>query len=120
MASVDEAFAARFNALAITAGFEGSPHIDRQNVGPFYGIALGDFPEGQGGIMVECSARVVAVVNTRNRLGKVDGRYPHWVAPYDKDAFSRFSVIFYQTAGEVTPVGPAVFSECKVKITRGQ
>ena len=44
---------------------------------PFYGLALGSFTEGQGGIMVECSARVVAHVNTRNRLGKVDGRYPH-------------------------------------------
>ena len=51
-------------------------------VGPFYGLALGDYADGTGGICVECSARVVAEVNTKNRLGKVDGRYPHWVAPY--------------------------------------
>eukprot|EP00277_Geminigera_cryophila_P036293 CAMPEP_0173090492 /NCGR_PEP_ID=MMETSP1102-20130122/26948_1 /TAXON_ID=49646 /ORGANISM="Geminigera sp., Strain Caron Lab Isolate" /LENGTH=32 /DNA_ID= /DNA_START= /DNA_END= /DNA_ORIENTATION= len=29
----------------------------------------------------------VAQVNTKNRLGKVDGRYPHWVAPYDHDQY---------------------------------
>ena len=33
---------------------------------------------------MECSARVVAVVDTKDRLGKVDGRYPHWVAPYNR------------------------------------
>ena len=109
MAQVDADFASRFTALAVTHGFRGSPHIDKQNVGPFYGLALGDFEDGTGGICVECSARVVAQVNTRNRLGKVDGRYPHWVAPYDT-ARERFSLIYYQTAGEVLPVGPAIFT----------
>eukprot|EP01048_Picozoa_sp_COSAG05_P006275 COSAG05_NODE_400_length_10261_cov_477.765499_3_plen_94_part_00 len=42
----------------------GSPHIDKQNIGPFYGLALGDFPAGQGGIRVECSARQVAEVGS--------------------------------------------------------
>merc|ERR1712232_392771 len=84
MAEVDPEFSSKFSALAVTCGFKGSPHIDKQNVGPFYGLALDNFPEGQGGIRVECSARVVADVNTRNRLGKVDGRYPHWVAPWDE------------------------------------
>ena len=46
--------------------------------------------------MVECSARVVAHVNTKNRLGRVDGRYPHWVAPYDERK-DRYSLIFYLT-----------------------
>ena len=49
-------------------------------------------------------------VNTKDRFGKVDGRFPHWVAPYD-EACERFSLIFYQTEGEVTPKGPAVFGE---------
>ena len=30
-----------------------------------------------GGICVKCSARVVAVMNTHNRIGRVDARYPH-------------------------------------------
>jgi hypothetical protein len=108
MASVDPAFASKYTALAVTHGFQGSPHIDRQNVGPFYGMALGDFEEGTGEIMVECSARVVARVNTKNRLAAVDGRYPHWVGDYDLTK-ERFSLIYYRTAGDLQAVGPAVF-----------
>ena len=33
-----------------------------QNVGPFYGLSMGDFADGQGGIRVECSPRIVAEV----------------------------------------------------------
>ena len=80
MASVDDEFASKYSALAVTHNFQGSPHIDRQNIGPFYGLSLGDFDDKTGGIMVECSARVVAHVNTKNRLGKVDGRFSHWVS----------------------------------------
>ena len=40
---VDPDFADSFTALAVTSQFEGSPHIDKRNVGPFYGLALGDF-----------------------------------------------------------------------------
>ena len=109
MLQVDTAFAEQYTAVAFTYNFEGSPHIDKQNTGPFYGLSLGDFPEGQGGIRVECSPRLVAEVNTRHRLGKVDGRYPHWVAPYKAGA-ERYSVIYYMTAGAFAEPGPAVFS----------
>jgi len=104
---VDADFASRYTAVAFTNNFEGSPHIDTQNIGPFYGMALGDFSEGGGALCVECSAHEVAHVDTRNRLGKVDGRYPHWVAPYTGD---RYSVIFYQTMGEPAVRTTAVFS----------
>ena len=110
MMSVDPEFASKYTSCAFTHCFEGSPHIDKQNLGPFYGIALGDFPDGTGGIRVECSARVVAEVNTKNRLGKVDGRNPHWVTPYDKKNYERFSVIYYITKGEPASIGPAIFS----------
>mmetsp|Transcript_2265 Transcript_2265/g.3347 ORF Transcript_2265/g.3347 Transcript_2265/m.3347 type:complete len:243 (+) Transcript_2265:266-994(+) len=109
MQEVDPTFSEQCTELAVTYGFSGSPHIDKQNSGPFYGLSLGDFPEGQGGIRVECSARVVAEMNTRNRLGRVDGRYPHWVAPYDDDA-ERFSLIYYQTGGSFLEPGPAIFA----------
>ena len=59
MISVDPMFAQKYTAVAVTHGFNGSPHIDKQNVGPFYGLALGDFEDGTGGIRVECSARVL-------------------------------------------------------------
>jgi hypothetical protein len=143
---VDPSFADSFTALAVTSQFEGSPHIDKRNVGPFYGLALGDFAAktdsendddddddeaGQqggrggeggggggrgvggmvGGICVEATARVVAYVDTANRLGKIDGRYPHWVAPYDAENDERFSLIYYKTAGAFEPAGPAVFDD---------
>jgi hypothetical protein len=105
---VDPAFADSFTALAVTHGFRGSPHIDKQNIGPFYGLALGTFAVGSGGVCVECDARTVAVVDTREKLGKVDGRFPHWVGPYDTGA-ERYSLIYYQTMGEPTPITTAVF-----------
>lgn len=106
--SVDPAFADAFTALAVTSQFRGSPHVDKQNAGPFYGLALGDFEAGTGGICVECDARTIARVDTKNRLGKIDGRFPHWVAPYSQNA-ERFSLIFYRTVGEPTPITVAVF-----------
>eukprot|EP00232_Nephroselmis_pyriformis_P030893 CAMPEP_0182858816 /NCGR_PEP_ID=MMETSP0034_2-20130328/3905_1 /TAXON_ID=156128 /ORGANISM="Nephroselmis pyriformis, Strain CCMP717" /LENGTH=175 /DNA_ID=CAMNT_0024990301 /DNA_START=55 /DNA_END=579 /DNA_ORIENTATION=- len=103
MRTVDVDFANSFTALAVTHGFKGSPHIDKQNIGPFYGLAIGDFQAGTGGICAEIDARTVGRVDTKNRLGKVDGRFPHWVAPYDEGA-ERFSLIYYQTMGEPTPI----------------
>jgi len=106
---VDAEFAKNFSAVAVTHNFKGSPHIDKQNVGPFYAMSVGTFPPGQGRLLVECSARVVAEVNTHNRMGKVDGRNPHWVGEYDETA-ERFSVVFYATSGLHAPLGPAIFS----------
>ena len=104
---LDPQFADTFTALAVTKNFEGSPHIDTLNVGPFYAVSVGDFSEGGGAICVECSATVVAEVDTRGRLAKVDGRFPHWVTPYEGE---RYSLIYYQTSGEVTPQTTAVFA----------
>eukprot|EP00415_Alexandrium_ostenfeldii_P002510 UN2510 len=88
----------------MTKHFVGSPHVDTENVGPFYGLALGDF-EG-GGICVESSPFEVAEVDTRNKFGKVDGRFPHWVSPYTGE---RYSLIYYQTSGPPVPKTTAVF-----------
>jgi hypothetical protein len=108
IAEEDAAFAETFSALAVTYGFQGSPHIDKQNTSNFYGLSLGDFPEGQGGICVECSPFVVAEVNTKNRLAKVDGRFVHWVAPYDESS-NRYSLIYYQTTDKWLSPTTAVF-----------
>jgi len=109
MREADEVFAEECTEMAITYGFVGSPHIDKQNCGPFYGLALGEFKEGTGQVCVECSARIVAEVDTKNRLGRIDGRYPHWVTPYDPQE-ERFSLIYYVTGGKFKPPGPAIFS----------
>jgi len=104
----DPEFAARCSEIAVTYGFTGSPHIDRQNASPFYGLSLGEFAEGTGGISVECSPRIVANVNTKHRLGRVDGRYPHWVSRYDPKE-DRFSLIYYDTLSAYQTPGPAIF-----------
>ncbi|KAL7554152.1 hypothetical protein ACHAWF_017553, partial [Thalassiosira exigua] len=104
----DPEFASRCSEIAVTYGFTGSPHIDKQNSSPFYGLALGTFTEGSGCVSVECSARVVAEVNTKNRLGKVDGRWPHWVTTYDTRD-ERFSLIYYDTNSAYQTPGPAIF-----------
>ena len=104
---MDEQFSNKVTAIAFTKNFLGSCHIDTQNTGPFYGLSLGDFAQPGGALCVEISAREVAHVNTRHRLGKVDGRFPHWVAPYDGN---RYSVIFYQTRGEEIPRTTAIFN----------
>ena len=106
-AEVDPTYAEEYTAVAFTCNFQGSPHIDTQNLGTFRGLALGDFEAGGGALAVECSAREVAHVDTRRRLGKVDGRYPHWVEPFASG--TRFSVIYYRTAGAPEPRTTAVF-----------
>jgi hypothetical protein len=108
MQKTDPVFAEQYTALAVTGNFTGSPHIDTQNVGPFYGLALGDFSDGGGALCVELDPMTVAAVDTRNRLGKVDGRFPHWVAPYEGE---RFSLIYYQTLGKQLSMGCAVYLE---------
>ena len=99
----------RCSEIAVTYGFMGSPHIDKQNSSPFYGLSLGNFEEGTGCVAVECSARVLAEVNTKNRLGRIDGRYPHWVTSYDEN-LERFSLIYYDTVSSYQTPGPSVFT----------
>ena len=45
------------------------------------------------------------MIDTRGRVAKVDGRYPHWVAPWSGE---RYSVIVYKTRGEGKARGAAV------------
>ena len=110
MTETDPEFAARCSEIAVTYKFIGSPHIDRQNSSHFYGLSLGNFTEGTGCVAVEMSPRLVAQVNTKNRLGKVDGRYPHWVSNYNIEEEERFSLIFYDTLSSYQTPGPAIFS----------
>lgn len=110
LSETDPDFASRCSEIAVTYGFTGSPHIDRQNSSPFYGLSLGNFTEGTGCVTVETSARVVAMVNTKHRLGKVDGRYPHWVSQYDIEKEERYSLIYYDTLSKYQVPGPAISS----------
>ena len=76
----------------------------RYDVGPQYALSLGDFTGGA--LCVECGARELAAIDTHGRMAKVDGRFPHWVLPYEGE---RFSVIWFRTTGAPTPQSTAVF-----------
>ena len=104
LATVDPEFAATYTGVALTYGFTDSPHIDTENIGPFYAISFGDF-EGGGCIAVESGPKEVTHVSTYHRLALVDGRFPHWVTKYTGE---RYSIIYYRTVGDVTPVTRAV------------
>lgn len=51
------------------------------------GPTSGEF-SGGGRIAVECSPLLVAEIDTKGSFGKVDGRFPHWVTPYEGERFS--------------------------------
>ena len=62
----------------------------RYDQAPQYASSFGEF--NGGALMVETGAREVAAINTRNRIAKCDGRFPHWVLPYEGE---RFSIIWF-------------------------
>ena len=69
-----------YTMVAVTKNFVGSPHIDANDTSFQFAVSLGDFTEG-GELCVENEQNPgsVYVVNTHNKLAKVDGRYIHWV-----------------------------------------
>ena len=117
MREVNPAHWDAMTAVAFTRNFRGSPHIDTENVGCFYGLSLGEYGGGvreapgageaddafeglSGAIAVESGTREVTHVDTRRKLARVEGRNPHWVTPY---AGERYSLIYYRTEGEPEP-----------------
>lgn len=82
--------------VAVTKNFEGSPHIDARDVMYQYAVSLGSFTEG-GQLCVESAAdpSSVHVITTHNRIGRIDGRFIHWVRGHSGG--DRYSVIYYST-----------------------
>lgn len=76
----DPAFS--YTAVAVTKNFRGSPHIDTHDVTHQYACSFGTWVGGGGELCIEDAqhpCELIHVVNTRNRMVKVDGRYTHWV-----------------------------------------
>ena len=69
-------------------------------------MSLGDF-SGGGQLCVESDAQTVTVIDTHNRIAKMDGRFPHWVTGFEGE---RYSIIYYQSEGTPTPKGVAVYN----------
>lgn len=88
-----------FSGIAVTKNFVSSPHRDDRDVTFQYAVSLGDFAVG-GELCVDgvdqCGREVVHVVNTHNRVARVDGRHVHWVRTWEGG--DRFSLIFYNTS----------------------
>jgi hypothetical protein len=89
-----------YSGIAVTKNFISSPHIDDLDQSYQYAISLGEFENG-GELCVEGydeeeEEYVVHVVNTRNRVVRVDGRNVHWVRPWLSG--DRFSLVFYDTS----------------------
>jgi hypothetical protein len=106
--ATDATFASRVTAMEITMNRRSSPRVDKQCIGPHYVMACGTFEANTGGVFVECDARVVAEVDVRNAVARVDGRFPCWTANYGADG-RRFEVACYRTVGEPVAITTAVF-----------
>lgn len=83
-------------AIAVTKNFRGSPHVDQFDRCEQLAVSLGDFTGGE--LCVEEDQENVTVVDTHDRLAKVDGRRVHWVRAFRGG--DRYSLIFYNTAEE--------------------
>ena len=84
-----------YDHLAVTRGFLGSPHVDREDVTHQYAAALGEYGEG-GELVVESEDGGTRwVVDTRGKMARFDGRFAHWVRGYDRAEGVRFSVVWY-------------------------
>lgn len=99
-----------YSAIAVTKNFVASPHIDDRDQSFQYAVALGDDYKG-GELCVEGIGKegwdFVNVVDTKNRVAKVDGRHVHWVRTWSGG--DRYSLIFYDTSDRkpsaVNPIG---------------
>jgi hypothetical protein len=84
-----------YSGIAVTHNFVASPHIDVKDQNYQYAVALGDFIGG-GQLCVEAEhGDSVKIINTKNRIAKLDGRQVHWVRTWTTG--SRYSLIFYDT-----------------------
>jgi hypothetical protein len=95
-----------YSGIAVTKNFVSSPHIDDRDQTFQYAVSLGDFTRG-GELCVDgLDARgkdVVHVVETHNRVARIDGRRVHWVRTWRGG--DRYSLIFYDTSNRrPTPV----------------
>lgn len=101
-----------YSGIAVTKNFVASPHIDDRDQSYQYAVSLGEFTTG-GELCVEGNKKpssssgaettFVNVVETKNRIARVDGRKVHWVRTWQGG--DRYSLIFYDTSDRnPTPV----------------
>lgn len=75
----------KYTTIQVNKNVYCKPHVDKNNVGPSYVIALGDFTGGE--LVVEGKQ-----FNIKNKLKKFDGRRAHWITPFKG---TRYSLVFF-------------------------
>lgn len=74
-----------FTTIQVNKNILSPPHVDKNNVGPSYIIALGDFEGGK--LVIEGKEN-----NIKNRFKKFNGTLGHWVTPFKG---TRYSLVFF-------------------------
>ena len=75
----------KYTTIQINKNLPCKPHVDKNNVGPSYIIALGDFTGGE--LCLEGKE-----FNIKNRFKKFDGTKGHWTKPFKGE---RYSLIYF-------------------------
>ena len=75
----------KFSTIQVNKNILSPPHVDKNNVGPSYVIALGDFDGGK--LVIEGKE-----YNIKNRFKKFNGTLGHWVTPFKG---TRYSLVFF-------------------------
>lgn len=75
----------KYTTIQINKNIRSPPHIDKNNVGPSYIIALGEYSGGE--LYIEGKPH-----NIKNRFLKFDGTKGHWVAPFTG---TRYSLVYF-------------------------
>ena len=83
MHSIDPEFT--YTTIQVNKNVISRPHVDKNNVGPSYIIALGDFTGGN--LVIEGVEH-----NIKNSPLQFDGRLGHWITPFEG---TRYSLVFF-------------------------
>lgn len=78
----------KFTTIQVNKNIVSPPHVDKNNVGPSYIIALGDYDSKNGGKLVIEGKEY----NIKNRFKKFNGTLGHWVTPFKG---TRYSLVFF-------------------------
>lgn len=74
-----------YTTVQVNKNVVSPPHVDKNNVGPSYIIALGDFEGGQ--LVIEGREHDI-----QHRFKKFDGTKGHWITPFKG---TRYSLVFF-------------------------
>ncbi len=81
-----------YTTIQVNKNVECQPHVDKNNVGESYIIALGDYTGGE--LVIEGVA-----FNIKNRWKKFDGKNVHWVEPFqlprENREANRYSLVYF-------------------------